>query len=207
MSGAAGQRAGSRRGRGHLLRGEILAAATALLDSRGDPRAVTLRAVARGAGIAASSIYPHFPDQSSIVLAVVRQAFAELSDRLRSAADEAGDDPRRRLHALCLAYLDFASTHPERYRTMFGRPRPPAADGRPSPDDPADLGAGTIRLVVDGLTACVAAGCCTSDDPAADAVALWVGLHGLAHQRTVAAAFPWPADITRRVAVPLSHLV
>ena len=198
-------RARNRRGQGDLLRAEILAAATDLLDAAGDARAVTLRAVARGVGIAAPSIYPHFPDQLSIVVAVVRRAFAELTDWLRSAADAAGEDPRRRLHAVCLAYLDFAHHHPERYRTMFGGIW--TADRTVSPAVPADLGSDALRLVTDCLTACVAAGQCASTDPAADAVALWVGLHGLAHQRAVSPAFHWPADITRRIAVPLSHLV
>ncbi|WP_211304272.1 TetR/AcrR family transcriptional regulator [Umezawaea tangerina] len=190
-----------------MLRAEILAVATALLDAGGDPRAVTLRAVARGVGIAAPSIYPHFLDQSAIVLAVVQQAFAELCEWLRSAVDAAGEDPRTRLHALCRAYLDFARTHPERYRLMFGGAWMPAADSGITPDQLAELGAGTLRLVADAMTACVDAGCCTSEDPDADAVALWVGLHGLAHQRAIATSFPWPADITERLAVPLSHLV
>ncbi|HEX4247258.1 MAG TPA: hypothetical protein VH008_05280 [Pseudonocardia sp.] len=43
--------------------------------------------------------------------------------------------------------------------------------------------------------------------PATDAVALWLGLHGLAHQRATTRTFPWPADITLRVVNPLSHLI
>ena len=206
-AGAPGPRARHRRGEGDLLRAEILAAATHLLDSSGDARAVTLRAVARTVGIAASSIYPHFPDQSAVVLAVVRQAFTELVDWLRSAVGEAGDDPCQRLHALCQAYLDFARDHPERYRTMFGGTWTPAADSGITSDDLASLGAEAVDLVVEHLTACVTAGRCTSEDPEADAVALWVGLHGLAHQRAASTTFPWPADITRRITVPLSHLV
>ncbi|WNV85784.1 TetR/AcrR family transcriptional regulator [Umezawaea sp. Da 62-37] len=200
-------RARNRRGEGGLLRAEILAAATGLLDASGDPRAVTLRAVARAVGIAAPSIYPHFLDQSAIVLAVVRQAYAELADLIGSAMDRAGEDPRHRLHALCAAYLDFAHRHPERYRLLFGGVRIPGPGSGITPEDLLDLGAGALRLVVEGMTACVTAGCCTSTDPAADAIALWLGLHGLAHQRAIVTSFPWPADITRRLAVPLSHLV
>jgi AcrR family transcriptional regulator len=206
-AGSPRTRARNRRGEGDLLRVEILAAATALLDADGDPRVVTLRAVAREVGIAAPSIYRHFPDQPTLVLAVLRQAFTELTDWLRSAADAAGDDPRRRLTALCQAYLDFARDHPECYRTMFGGLWSSAADSGITSDDLTGLGAEAIRLVVDNLTACVAARRCTSDDPAADAIALWVGLHGLAHQRAVGSSFRWPADIDLRVALPLSHLV
>ena len=190
----------SRRGEGRLLRTEILAAATELLDAGGDERAVTLRAVARRVGIAAPSIYLHFPGQSAIMLAVVQQGFAELADGIRAAVDAAGDDPRLRLGAACRAYVGFAACHPERYRTMFG------GVGIAS-DDLGAPGAEAMHLLVDTLTDCVAAGSSTSADPGADASALWVGLHGLAHQHAVATSYPWPADIVHRIAAPLSHLV
>jgi AcrR family transcriptional regulator len=192
------------RGEGRLLRTEILAAATELLDDGGDERSVTLRAVARRAGITAPSIYPHFPGQPDIVLAVVQQGFAALADRIRSAVDAAGDDPGLRLDAACRAYVDFADSHPERYRTMFGGIHNP---GGTTSTDLAALGAEAVQIFTDTLTDCVAAGRSTSANPGADASALWVGLHGLAHQHAVITSYPWPADIVHRIAAPLSHLV
>ncbi|MFS8199479.1 WHG domain-containing protein [Streptomyces sp. CWNU-52B] len=199
----------NRRGEGDRLRVEILAAAAELLEADGDERAVTLRAVARRAGIAAPSIYPHFADQPALMLQVMRQAFDELAAWIRSALDEAGEDPQERLRTVCRAYLDFARDHPERYRVMFGGNRTPfAADCDPATlCDPGTLGAEAMRMLTDCLADCLAAGDCTSTDPAADAVALWLGLHGLAHQRAISPSFPWPADIVHRVAFPLSHLV
>jgi AcrR family transcriptional regulator len=203
-----GDRSRNRRGQGRLLRTEILAAATELLDVSGDERAVTLRAVARRAGITAPSIYPHFPGQAAIVAAVVEQGFADLADQLRSATDAAGHDPGHRLQAACRAYVDFAGSHPERYRTMFGGGHRPTVDGPGAGHgDPAALGAEAMQLLTDAVTDCVAAGRSTSTNPGADASALWVGLHGLAHQRAVVASYPWPADIVHRIAAPLSHLV
>lgn len=187
----------NRRGEGRLLRTEILTAAAELLDASGDERAVTLRAVARRVGISAPSIYPHFPDRPAIVLAVVRQGFAELADRIRSAIDSAGDDPRARLVAACRAYVDFADSRPQRYRAMFDHP---------DPEDPDALGAEALRILTAALVDCVAAGRSTSTDPRADALSLWLGLHGLAHQHAVATSYPWPADVVGRIAVPLSHL-
>lgn len=188
----------NRRGEGAHLRADILSAATDLLD-RGGERTVTLRAVARTAGIAAPSIYSHFPDRPAIVLAVVREAFAELSGRLEAAVEDA-DDAERGLYAACDAYFGFADAHPGRYRAMFGGLRIP--DG-----DLARLGAETPRILAGVLTDCVAAGCSTSTDPSDDAVALWLSLHGLAHQRAVTRASPWPADFIRRFIAPLSHTV
>src|SRR5689334_2987626 len=108
----------NRRGEGGKLREEIIAAAVALLDEGGDERAVTLRSVARKAGIAAPSIYAHFADQPSIMLAVVQQEMDRLAVTLREA--NKGSDARERLFSVCHAYLDLAQEHPQRYRIMFG---------------------------------------------------------------------------------------
>ncbi|MFD9699052.1 TetR/AcrR family transcriptional regulator [Lentzea sp. NPDC059081] len=116
-------------------------------------RAVTLRAVSREAGLPTSSIYPHFPDAAAILRAVCEGAFQELE-----AAVLAADDA----YAAGVAYLDFALAHPRRYRVMFGA---------------ADLSEPALRLFTTVLTDSV------RTDPAADALTLWLGLHGLADQR------------------------
>jgi AcrR family transcriptional regulator len=200
-------RARNRRGEGARLRDEIVAGAVALLDETGDETSVTLRAVARRVGIAAPSIYRHFADQPSIMLAVVQQAFDELDAELRRAREAAGGDPRARLFAVCTGYLEFARKHPGRYRTMFGGLWMPDLEASSVTEaDMHALGQGSMQLLVEVLGGCVAAGIATSTDPSADAVALWVGLHGLAHQQSVTVAFPWPPDITERLIVALAHL-
>jgi AcrR family transcriptional regulator len=198
----------NRRGEGGKLRDEIIAAAVELLDEEGDERAVTLRSVARRIGIAAPSIYPHFPDQPAIMLAVVRLEFDRLAAVLRAAAEAGGQDPRQRLFAVCHAYLDLARTHPERYRTMFGGLWIAPALGESSITEEALVGLGTdsLRILADALGDCVAAGQATSTDLFSDAIALWLGLHGLAHQRAVIRTFPWPDDIAERVIGALAHL-
>ncbi|MFF5099558.1 MULTISPECIES: TetR/AcrR family transcriptional regulator [Actinosynnema] len=195
----------NRRGEGAKLREEIVDAATAILDEEGDERAVTLRSVARRIGIAAPSIYPHFPDQPSIMLAVVRREFEGLAAQLREARD-LETDPRARLVAICLAYLEIARAHPGRYRTMFGGLWMPDLDTTSiTAEELVALGNEPLEVLVAGLDACVAAGQATSDDLFADAVALWMGLHGLAHQRSVTRTFPWPDDIELRIIGALAH--
>ncbi|GAA0903267.1 TetR/AcrR family transcriptional regulator [Pseudonocardia zijingensis] len=197
----------NRRGEGGRLRDEIVAGAVALLDETGDETAVTLRAVARRVGITAPSIYRHFPDQPAVMLAVVQQAFGELHTELRAAHDAAEADPRARLVAVCTAYLEFARKRPGRYRTMFGGLwMPDLGTSSITEEDMLTLGRDTLGLIMDCLRACVDAGVATSTDPRADAVALWVGLHGLAHQQSVTVAFPWPADIEERLIGALAHL-
>lgn len=197
----------NRRGEGAHLREEIVAAAAGLLDETGDGSGVTLRSIARRIGIAAPSIYRHFPDQPAIMLAVVGQAFAELETHLRAAMEAAGSDPRQRLLAGCYAYLRFAQDYPGRYRTMFGGLWMPALhDGSVTEHDLAILGQGCTQLLTEALDDCVIAGQATSTNLQADAVALWLGLHGLAHQRAVTVAFPWPPGIADRIITALAHL-
>ncbi|HEY4459344.1 MAG TPA: TetR/AcrR family transcriptional regulator [Pseudonocardiaceae bacterium] len=198
-------RARNPRGEGARLRDDIVAAAVELLDETGDQGAVTLRSVARRVGIAAPSIYRHFPDQPAIMLAVVRNAFAELEVELRTAA-EAEVGARQRLRAICAAYLDFAPAHPGRYRLMFGGVWVPDPDESSlTQEDLATLGRESIELITDAFAACVRSGEATSTDVAADVVALWLGLHGLAHQRMSAPSFPWPPDIADRLITTLAH--
>jgi len=198
----------NRRGEGGRLRGEILAAATEILDASGNENAVTLRAVARQAGIAAPSIYAHFPDRQAILLALAQEAFSDLTGYL-VAASSPTDDPVRDLRAVCDAYLDYASRRPQRYRLMFGGVWSAAealSSGAVALDDVTALGQNTLEVLTVRLQACIDSGASVSTDAATDAVALWLGLHGLAHQRSVSTAFPWPSDIADRVIDPLARL-
>lgn len=205
-----GRREPNRRGQGGRLRAEIVTAAAELLDQTGTEQSVTLRAVARRAGITAPAIYAHFAHREAILLAVVQEAFAELDDALRAVDDQARErSPAARLRAVCAAYLDFAATRPQRYRVMFGglwHAGEALAGAGVTPAEVTDLGQDALGVLVAAVAGCVAAGSSTSTDVDADAIALWLGLHGLAHQRAVTAAFPWPADIAERLVTSLAHL-
>ena len=198
-----GERTRNRRGEGGRLREDILRAAAELLDETGQQESVTLRAVARRVGIAAPSIYGHFADREWILLAVVQQAFGELSEQLRDSAQSADStDPVDRLRAVSAAYLAFAQRRPQRYRVMFGGlyDVTGAVDrATVSPAEANALGQDALAVIVDALRECVDAGRSSSTDPGGDAITLWVALHGLAHQRAVIPHFPWPDDIADRI--------
>lgn len=192
------RRTRSPRGHGAQLRAEIVEAAAALLDEHGTEQAVTLRAVARQVGIAAPSIYAHFPTREHVVVAVVSEAFEALEEHIAAAAEAAGGDPRDRLRAACHAYVDFAARWPQRYRAMFSgvwTPDEPATPAEPvEVDGPPRLVIGdeAFTVLVTAITDCAAEGTSASADPFADATALWTALHGLAELGPAAPRFPWP---------------
>jgi AcrR family transcriptional regulator len=178
------------------LRGDILRAAEQLVDQAG-AEAVTLRAVARRVGIAAPSIYPHFPDRDAILLAVAQDAFADLERQLRDTSDSSRSASDN-LRATCAAYLDFARSRSQRYRVMFGAVWNAEEALQRFPERSQDLtrlGLGAFGALVDSVTACVDQRESTSADSFADATALWVGLRGLAELRVATPLFPWPPDL------------
>src|SRR6266851_4574824 len=112
-SGAA-RRPRNARGQGGRLTEEIVSAALTLIERTGSHEAVTLRAVAREVGIAAPSIYAHFPDRDAVLMAAVMRIFDELTEVIEAAAD-----PVARLVAGCEAYVAFGLAHPARYGVLF----------------------------------------------------------------------------------------
>ncbi|MCX5065855.1 TetR/AcrR family transcriptional regulator [Micromonospora lupini] len=187
-------RARNKRGQGAQLRDEIVDAALELLEDDA-PQNVTLRGIARRAGISAPSIYPHFPDLDSILLAVAQRAFGILEQEL-GAPDDA--DPVERLRAVCAAYLAFAERRPQQYRVMFGAVWDAGQALERTPglaDELGVLGMGAFEIFRRTLADCVAEGRSASTDPFGDATALWVGLHGFAQLRVATPLFPWPPEL------------
>ena len=122
------------RGQGARLTEDIVSGALALIERTGSAEAVTLRAVAREVGIAAPSIYAHFPDRGAVLMAVVARVFDELTAAIKHGRDSAGQDPAGRLVAGCEAYVAFGLEHPARYGVLFSRQLPGARDySRPVP--------------------------------------------------------------------------
>ena len=194
---ATAKRVRNPRGEGALLRGEILRAAQSLLDeSSGE--AVTLRSVARRAGIAAPSIYRHFSDRDALMRALVEGAFEELGAALVEGRDR-GQGEVGRVRAVCAAYLRFAHDRPHRYRLIFGWVwnASAAIDGLSEADGDRvrRLGTDSIDMLVGLIDDCVTAGASSSRDTRRDAIALWVALHGYAGLRETTPLFPWPASL------------
>ncbi|GAA3451621.1 TetR/AcrR family transcriptional regulator [Dactylosporangium matsuzakiense] len=195
-AGSATGRTRNRRGEGALLRDEIVAAAERILEREGNEEALTLRSVAREAGISAPSIYTHFADRDAIIDAVLALAFERLRARVVAAA-EVATDPVQRLVAGCRAYCAFGMEDPAQYRLLFGRQR----TTRRQLEYPADMSQlpdvwqqnlQGFMVLVEGLRECVAAGRSTSTDPVADATTLWTSMHGAVTIRQFLPGFPLP---------------
>ena len=96
------------------LRAALLAAGRQALEANG-PASLSLRGLARAAGVAAPSVYNHFASLEALTLALAEEGFSEIG----AALSGAGQDPM----SVGLAYLGFARCNPGLYRLMFGEGR------------------------------------------------------------------------------------
>jgi AcrR family transcriptional regulator len=178
------------RGQGSKLRDEIVSAAGRLLDENGNAEAVTLRAVAREVGVAAPSIYAHFPDREAVVRAVVDRSYIELIAAIVAARD-AETGPVERLEAGVRAVLRFAADRPTHFAVMLGLPGSSDPEPNRGSTEPATV---SFQLLVDGINDCVQAGLAHCPDPHLAATAIMVASHGYALLKPRKPTFPWPPD-------------
>src|ERR1700694_5912759 len=100
-------------------RAACLSAALELLEE-GGATALSLRAVARRAGVSSAAPYRHSPDRDALVSAVAAVGYRELAERL-AAAHPAPSTPEQ-LASVAIAYVQFALERPALFPTMFGEP-------------------------------------------------------------------------------------
>lgn len=192
------------RGEGVRLREEIVDAAVRLIDA-GGPERVTLRGVAREAGISAPSIYDHFADRAEILWAVKLRFLAQLEGHIEAAVAQHNGSVER-LVAGCDAYVSFSDRWPPRYAYLFGY-EPGSDAGAPSGEPPGE--GNPFELLVGGITDCVEAGTSSSTDPRADATAVWSALHGYAGLHAAVPGFPWPGreEMLERIVRGLARIL
>ncbi len=99
------------------LRHALLREAAAVLDESG-VGALSLRDLARRAGVSPTAPYHHFRGRADLVHALALDALDAL-DAALAAADATQTDPAGRIRAQGVAYVLFAVTHPERFRVAF----------------------------------------------------------------------------------------
>jgi AcrR family transcriptional regulator len=100
------------------LRNGLLEAARTILEEE-SLSALTLRAVARKAGVSHAAPYRHFPNHEALLAELSIEGFDELRDQLVEAAKAPGSEPDR-IATIGAAYMRFVAQRPALARLMFG---------------------------------------------------------------------------------------
>ena len=156
------------------LRPALLDAARRLVEERGID-GLTLREVARRAGVSHNAPYHHFQDKAALV-----QALAEVGYEQLLAAEIASVDPTQtipeQIRALGHAYVRFALDDPQRF-TLMNRPELRRED-EVTPVQRA--GMASEAPLLDAIAAGQEAGFLAEGDPGLLGLGAWAAVHGLA---------------------------
>lgn len=187
------------RGQGAKLRDDLLDAAVDLLASTGDPEDLSIRAVAKAAGVSPTAMYQHFEDRDALLDAACDRAFERFAAALVAATSDV-DDPFDRLAAAGMAYLRYSVDEPGLYRVLFTNPLHLARSDAGAPDADVDTSAGSAAfgVLVDLVQGCLDAGAAgsspagSSPDATYLSFQVWAWLHGIVDLHITHAAMPWP---------------
>jgi AcrR family transcriptional regulator len=99
----------------------MIEAAIRLIEEKG-AEAVTVREVARQAGVSSGAPFRHFASRQALMTAVAEEGMAKLRAEIeRRLGEGARDAPLVGLLALADTYIDWAVDHPTHYRVLGDR--------------------------------------------------------------------------------------
>lgn len=169
------------------LRSALLQEANVMLKESGIA-GLSLRQLAERVGVSRMAPYHHFRDKHELLCALATEGFRELDTLLASAELEIkpstnGSKPaaqsvtlKKILSRLVRDYLNFATTNPDRYELMFGRPIWQAA--KPS-QELKDTAFACFRHYAESISTLLAQSPQAGRKPRRMAQASWATLHGL----------------------------
>lgn len=164
------------------LRDALLKAAVELVEELG-PEGFTLREAARKVGVTHTAPYRHFADRDALLVAVAEEGFQGL--HAAAMARLTGlTDPRQRLQALGISYVEYAVAHPSHFRVMHSG----VADACTDPAFTRVKGA-TFGLLLEIVGACETAGLIPAGAVPQYALSAWSTVHGLADLLMSGAAY------------------
>ncbi|MDD9151062.1 TetR/AcrR family transcriptional regulator [Plantibacter flavus] len=137
---------------------------------------LSLREVARRAGVSHNAPYHHFGDRTALLKRLSERGMAELLDAMREERQAtAGRDPREAAVRIGSTYVHYAAQHPERFRLIYD----PDVCVPGSPSEAMAPLIGGVEALLAETTASLAPGA----EPqviAALTTAVWAAVHGLA---------------------------
>jgi AcrR family transcriptional regulator len=151
---------------------QIYTSALRILEAEG-PQAVSMRRVAKEAGITAMAIYHHFPSRAALLDAVVNSEFEQLVGFFSRG------NGRRSFEAAMIhimdGYIDYALGHPCIFDYVFSAPR---AGARRFPDDFRARHSPTLNLTFDIVTSWMKRRKLKRGDAWEISLQLWAHAHG-----------------------------
>ena len=155
------------------LKNALIKAGADILSNEG-VSALSLRKVARKAGVSHAAPYAHFTDKQALIAAISTEGYKKLYEKIAQVAGQYRLDPLRRLVEASWAYVQFALDEPDHFKvTLSGMIEK-------EQDSPAFLETArqTFSLVVEIVAQCQQAGILHQGASDLTAVSVWALIHG-----------------------------
>jgi AcrR family transcriptional regulator len=158
------------------LRRAIMDAALSMVREGGLP-ALSLREVARRAGVSSGAPYHHFANRDALLAAIATEGFAMLAAAMQAAMKRAEPSADAQLESLGAAYVAFAIAEPAHFRVMFAAAPAGAREAFP---ELAAVGEPVYELLVEYVVRSQSEGLAPPGDPAPYVLTAWAVVHGAA---------------------------
>lgn len=157
------------------LRNALIEAAIPLLEAHG-PAALSLREVAKAAGVSHAAPYRHFRDKTELLEEIAASGYATLTRACLDAQRRYAGDPAKQLVEAGIGYLMFVVEQPRVAHLMFGGMIALDACGESLRQASAQAFQSLVGIVRAGVQAGV-----FKESPAEElTIAAWSMVHGLA---------------------------
>lgn len=157
------------------LREDILEVSRNLLVKDGFGK-MSMRKIAKRAGVSATSIYLHFQNKDELLLALIESSIAKLSSALEKNLTDS-DDSITKLEKMAHSFLDFAFENPQEYEIIY-MVRP---EEMPKfPKEKFQQIRKIYELLADIISEGKRTGALNVDDPLMSSYLIWAQLHGVA---------------------------
>ncbi|KCZ98442.1 TetR family transcriptional regulator [Hyphomonas polymorpha PS728] len=132
------------------LRAALIAEGLKLIGS-GPAETLSLREIARNAGVSATAVYRHFPDKAALLSALCTEGHAMMAAAFEKAMAGKGDRMAAFI-SMGRAYVQFALAHPALFRLMMAQPGAgPAHAPQPCAEDRPEDGMTLLVRALDDL--------------------------------------------------------
>lgn len=156
------------------LKNALLTAAERLLEDNG-VAGITLREVAKAAGVSHTAPYRHFADKHALLASLAQIGYQRLANAMQECVAQAEDDPLEQLRLATLAYVHLATNHPAMTYLMFGGVVTPFDRDEALVQASNAAFEGLLRIIRNGQ----AANLYKDKDTQTLATAAWSQVHGL----------------------------
>jgi AcrR family transcriptional regulator len=184
------------RGEGDKLRDDLLDAATELMAEHGSIEGISLRAVARRAGVSPTAVYRHFDDHLDLLRESVSRCWSNFFEMMVEARNSSGD-PFVAFRNAGDAYVRFAMEQQGQYRILFSNriqvdlSEVDFPNSMEPPDATDDVGMSAFQVLVE-LVADILTANTDDRDPFFVAVQVHTWIHGMVDLVGCHPDAPWP---------------